>query len=157
MDLETAKTHRRTCRHCGHINGKGEIVETPHLTHYAELKCYQCGRHWDWISKPASQRKGREPKHTELVKKFGKGFCQMCLRTTETLPPKHGLRAHHVEEYQAGGSPERENIWIVCERCHSLIHWMRVTCNTESSNGTDESPERSNEPAAVGAVEDDRT
>lgn len=46
--------------------------------------------------------------------------CQMCLQW-----PGHGnLRAHHVKkDYELKMC--KENIWIVCIKCHGIIHFVR--------------------------------
>lgn len=48
----------------------------------------------------------------------------MCRR--EELPLPEVLEAHHVVEVQEGGSDERDNLWIVCTACHSMIHYLRT-------------------------------
>lgn len=87
-------------------------------------KCIVCGTKW-WQPKPENERAKRPARHRELVKKYGRGFCEMCGRPEKQLRTGETLEAQHVFEYQAGGEPARENIWIVCTTCHRLIHWTR--------------------------------
>ncbi len=120
-------TVTRLCRRCG--------VETDHAVtvlqksvHYAELRCSTCGAHNGFLSKPDSDpTKYKRPNaHTNLVEKFSRGFCEMCLVRKEDLPKGQTLEAQHVQEFKDGGSAERANIWIVCTGCHRLIHWVRT-------------------------------
>lgn len=135
MDHETALKHRRTCRRCGHVNARGEIVPYESGPHYAKLVCPQCQSFWDNVGKPESDpTKHRRPKdHLELVEKYGHGFCEMCNRREADLKKPNHLVAHHIHEFQDGGTSERANIWIVCDRCHKLIHWVRKMIGTEGS------------------------
>jgi 5-methylcytosine-specific restriction endonuclease McrA len=61
-----------------------------------------------------------------LVKRFSAGHCEMCLRShSEVERAGHYMTVHHVTPFAEGGSDERPNLWIVCNVCHSLIHWVR--------------------------------
>ena len=112
-----------TCPRCASPN----LVQTPtpDLPHHAREDCKNCGRFVRWVSKPESERVRRPSAHRDLVAKFGRGFCEMCGVREEHLPPGQVLEAQHVEEFQEGGEPTRENVWIVCTKCHKLIHWAR--------------------------------
>ena len=113
-----------TCQFCGSADIAFEL--TPNLPHYGKETCRSCGRHSRWVPKPDSDKIRRPAAHKDLVSKYGNGYCEMCLILEERLPPGQTLEAQHVREYQHGGSEVRENIWIVCTRCHKLIHWLRV-------------------------------
>lgn len=94
--------------------------------HYSRIVCGDCGQFKEWGKKPrASKRKRSTKGHAELLQKYGKGFCEMCLRQSSELNVKHGLQVHHVIEHADGGSNERDNVWIVCAHCHSQIHLHR--------------------------------
>lgn len=133
MDHEAALKHRRTCRRCGHVNAPGVIEPYASGPHYAKLLCAQCGAFWDNVGKPDSDpTKHRRPKaHLELVAEYSRGYCEMCNRKESSLRKPNHLVAHHVHEFKDGGTNDRANIWIVCDRCHSLIHWVRKTVGTE--------------------------
>lgn len=112
------------CKRCG---GRLEIMIREKQPPYAQLTCDGCG-YVDWVQKPDSDSsKYRRPKaHRNLVHKFSNGFCEMCLCPESELPKGRLLEAHHVQEYQNGGEASRENIWILCTGCHSLVNWVRT-------------------------------
>jgi 5-methylcytosine-specific restriction endonuclease McrA len=81
---------------------------------WRRVECGICNTWIDWISHPdnaKSRRKTHARKTTE--------YCQLCLRETTSLEP------HHIIEVSMGGGDEPENIWTVCEPCHTLIHSIR--------------------------------
>lgn len=104
------------------------VVLTPDLPHYGKLVCDMCGCWRRWLPKPDTDptKHRRTKQHTDLVRQFSKGYCEMCLMTAGELDDGRVLEAHHVLEYQTGGDPSRENIWILCTGCHKLVHWMRT-------------------------------
>ena len=114
------------CPTCGY---EGHATETLRETgvHYSDLSCPACNRHLGFGKKPESDpTKYKRPKsHQQLVKKYSRGFCEMCLAKEDQLPKGQTLEANHVIEYTNGGEPTRDNIWIVCTACHRLIHWRR--------------------------------
>lgn len=119
--------HSEQCKSCG-SNGPHPITVTTTGTHYARVDCVECRRWIRWLGKPDSDpTKYRRPKqHRDMVEKYSRGYCEMCLRKQLDLPKGETLHAHHVHEYQDGGEPTRENTWIVCTACHSLINWRRT-------------------------------
>lgn len=108
---------------CSHEDTR-EIL-TPEMQHHGKEVCNGCGKFLRWIPKPDNEKVRRPAKHRDLVKKYSKGFCELCLKSEVELPNGQGLEAQHVIEFQDGGTEGRENIWIVCTACHKLIHWMR--------------------------------
>lgn len=106
----------------------------PHLTelrttgvHYANGWCRKCNNHFFPPKPDSDPTKYKRPKpHTDLVTKFSRGFCELCLRKQAQLPKGQTLEAQHVIEFSDGGEPNRENIWIVCTACHRHIHWTRT-------------------------------
>jgi len=112
------------CEHCG----SDEFVEelTPDTPHYGKRVCFYCDGFCGWLPKPDKDDKKRASKHKNLVKKYGKGFCEMCLLASNELADNRTLEGHHVIPYKNGGDDSRENAWIVCTSCHSLIHWKRT-------------------------------
>lgn len=129
------------CRFCGH-EGYVHVVAMDSGPHYAKAYCQACERFLGWISKPDSDKSRRPAAHRELVAKYGdrlhrlygdrlpvelgERFCELCLRNESKLPKNQTLEAHHIIEYQDGGTNDSEAIQIVCTRCHKLIHWLRT-------------------------------
>ena len=92
------------------------------------MRCNQCSTFW-WQPKPENEKTKRPARHLDLVKKYGRGFCELCgLPVDALLALKRHLLGHHVVECGPDGSKssdERENVWIVCNACHSNIHRTR--------------------------------
>jgi hypothetical protein len=116
---------------CGYC-GSRDLVQQQNAQgpHWGREYCGCCRRFLRWLPKPDSERSNRPAAHRELVDRYGRGFCELCLAPAERLPADQTLEAHHVIEYAEEGSPERENIWIVCTRCAKLIHWVRKWCRS---------------------------
>jgi len=111
--------------HC-HKCGSNDFTYRPGTAqHYKGRICNKCHT-FSWISKPEEIAYKRPKNQTELVQKYSRGYCEICLIPEDRLPRWESLEAQHIIEYQAGGSSERENIIIVCTRCHRLIHWLRT-------------------------------
>ena len=91
--------------------------------HYAEMRCAACDRYIKFVGNEDARR--RESKHRKLVKKFSRGFCEMCLCWEQDLPPGETLEGHHVQEHQDDGPATRDNVWILCTSCHELLNWKR--------------------------------
>src|SRR4051812_42434580 len=107
------------CRRCGSIEVLVELVDPASgMQHHASAKCATCGKFKRWLPKPDADKKKRPAAHRDLVKKYSRGHCELCLRTEDELPSREQLEAHHVDEFCEGGDPGRENIWIVCTYCH---------------------------------------
>ena len=114
------------CKTCG-MQTETVLVETPESPHYGKLECAKCGRYIKFVPKPDTDTtKYRRPQqHRSLVEKYSNGVCEFCLCSELELRPGTVLEAHHVHKYKNGGLDERENIWILCTKCHRLVHWMR--------------------------------
>lgn len=119
-------TDHEMCRYCGDI-GPHRTILTPELQHHGRVNCRNCGRMLRWIPKPNDDptKFKRPAAHLDLVKKFGRGFCELCLRKNGEAGVRE-LVGHHVIEYKDGGEPKRENVWILCRACERLVHWMRT-------------------------------
>jgi 5-methylcytosine-specific restriction endonuclease McrA len=113
------------CGRCGH-EGLQLIGPGHKCGHHASVRCAECNSFMRWLTKPDGDKVKRPAKHRNLVTKYSKGFCEMCLRNEGDLPTGQVLEAQHVQEYANGGSEDRENIWIVCTGCHKFIHWIRT-------------------------------
>lgn len=101
------------------------FIETPESPHYGKDVCEDCGRHVRWVAKPDNEKIKRPSAHKNLVAKYSNGYCEMCLLPEDMLPSGQTLEAQHVIEYADGGGDGRDNIWIICTKCHKLIHWIR--------------------------------
>ncbi len=114
---------RKTCKQCGSDNLLAE--ETPDTPHHAKEMCGDCGAYQRWLPKPDSEKARRPAAHRDLVRKYSEGYCELCLIAEDNLPAEQTLEGHHIIEHQDGGGEGRENIQIVCTKCHKLIHWNR--------------------------------
>ena len=76
--------------------------------------------------KPDADKARRPAGHRKLVKKFGRGFCELCLRREAELPASQDLDGHHVVEFADGGTDDQANVWILCTSCHRLVHHQRT-------------------------------
>lgn len=110
--------------------------------HYAKRVCSHCGRidtNNPWVRKPGGEKKRRPPAARRLVHRYSAGYCEMCCRREEELPPGQQLEAHHVIPFSADeahklgfdkpGADTRENTWILCTACHLRVDFERTyTC-----------------------------
>lgn len=112
------------CRFCGCQHGWVKPTKTKH---FAEIICANgdCAKHLGWMPKPKGSNKKRVDTKG-LVKRYSPGYCQMCLRREYELPRSEALEAHLVLPKSEGGNEDQSNIWIVCSKCHSLIHHERT-------------------------------
>lgn len=113
------------CPHCG----SDQVYQTamPTGVHHARIDCGKCRRFIGWVRKPENEKtKHREKDQKTLLSKYSHGFCEMCGILDEYVPNNECLVAHHVNEYGNNGNTERENIWILCSRCHALVHHERT-------------------------------
>jgi len=51
-------------------------------------------------------------------KQLERYFCEICFRSDL-------LKIHHIQEVQAGGSDDPENLQLLCADCHNLVHAVR--------------------------------
>lgn len=121
-DLETT----RDCPHC-HDPGPHPMTLRPTGVHYADVRCCKCGKHFFQGKPDDDVTKYKRPKaHADLVNKFSRGYCELCGFEQVNLPRGETLTAHHVARFAEGGPATRENTWIVCSACHSLIEHQRT-------------------------------
>ncbi len=143
------------CPKCGCEKTEVRILSTgPH--HWQE-QCALCGRWIRFLPKPDSLKAKRPKAQSELVHEYGREFCELCGILQRHIPNSEALEAHHVIEYQDGGQERRSNIWIVCTRCHRLIHWMRTYLRhliPERCHEIDESTARIEAEKAVDQLDD---
>lgn len=113
----------KPCQRCG--CDRGEITKEVTGHHYAKLTCWQCGLFIKWLPKPENEKRNRR-KVKRLMPEIE--YCQLCLRTRDELDGTATIEEHHVlevNEYPELDN-ERENRWVVCTRCHGLIHNLRL-------------------------------
>lgn len=114
----------RVCPRCKETTS-GYARKRPDTGHTGgQLVCTHCGCHLDWIKSDESKKR-RKSSTAKLVSKYSDGFCEMCLLRSEGLPPYQRLEAHHVKEVDDGGEDTRDNIWILCNSCHAMVHHQR--------------------------------
>lgn len=114
--------------------------------HYASARCKACGHFW-WLPKPDRDKAKRPAKQSKLVKRYSRGFCELCLIPEAKVPRCESLTAHHVLEYQDGGDESRENIWILCTRCEKLVHHQRTYIGHLLNGGDNAEPDSKKRPA----------
>ncbi len=121
------------CPRCG---GTTEaVIMPPESIHHSKLRCTAHGCYWfKWLPKPDATKAKRPASHRDLVARFSRGFCEFCLRRPEDMPPKCVLEGHHVQEFQDGGEPTRENVQIICSACHTMVAWMRKNLGRNNVN-----------------------
>lgn len=129
----------------------------PFGPHWAKCKCKACGCVW-FPPKPDVRTK-RESKHTDLVRKFSRGYCEICGLLEVGRPAGMFFVAHHIDEYQAGGDADRSNVQILCQACHTLVHWRRTYVKHLLPNGVKhvdrkEHPEGDTVPSELDSLED---
>jgi len=119
---------REKCDSCGYLNGLAEFILTPEQKHYGKYVCPNCGCYWKFAKKPDndSSKYRRPQKHRDLVRRFGNGYCELCLTSEDNLPDNQTLEGHHVIPFKVEQVSERENVWIVCTRCHRQIELIRT-------------------------------
>ena len=166
-ELEDYKTEHMlpACPSCG-SRAEPAVTFLNKGPHYAEKRCVECNRHLGYIPKPDADKAKRPGAHKKLAKKFSRGFCEMCLVRESHLPKGESLEAHHVIEFDAGGDATRENTWLLCNSCHTLLHWRRTSqLHIHGQDGiyADASHRRAkdtrdvDESSPMGDVEDDST
>lgn len=104
------------------------LVSPTDTKHYGKQTCANgdCGAFRGWHPKPKPEGQNTRTDTKKLVEKYGRGFCEMCLRKTKFLPSGTSFEAHHVVEKKDGGDESRLNIWVLCTMCHRQIHHNRT-------------------------------
>lgn len=139
------------CKRCG-ARWEPIFKPTPEGPHYGKMVCARCDLWLRWVPKPDRDKRRREAAHTDLVRKYSPGHCEMCLILEDHVPAGETLEAHHVIEYAGGGQNARENIWIVCTACHKLIHWRRTYLSHLITDGVANETQRKQDPGISEAV-----
>ena len=79
------------------------------------IECGLCHKFYFWLPKLRNKDK-RPSSSTNLADGT---TCQCCRKIGVNLV------GHHLVEVAEGGTDEPENIWTVCEPCHTIIHALR--------------------------------
>lgn len=134
----TSDKVRQCANGCGDVRPTAKETDPPTgNSHWRKLSCPECGQFMGWAPKPPDDATKYRPARSsaDLVERFGKGYCEMCLRLDIELPAQHGLEAHHVKPHHIGGEDTRDNLWIVCKACHRLIEHARTYHGTNTLEG----------------------
>lgn len=128
---EWLKRQTKVCVRCD-FTGPHVICEGK-AGHFRGWACGSCRLHFGWVPKPDTEKMKRPNAHKNLVKRFGKGFCELCLIREEKLPDGQVLEGDHIEQYRdewKGSAREitDSDVLIVCTRCHKLVTWLRHWC-----------------------------
>lgn len=115
----------RHCRFCRRTTDH-MIEPWDHGMHGGKALCSTVGcTAFVWLPRATVNPTRRPAIHRNLLAKYDRGFCELCLRPRSALKSCETLMAHHVRPFADEGEPTRGNVWIVCTACHSLIHWQR--------------------------------
>ena len=84
-----------------------------------------CDHCWSKYPKSLSKLKSpkrRNDKHQYFAdhqRKANRHFCEVC------LTDKYPLQVHHIIEVKDGGSDKVENLSLLCDPCHTIVHRLR--------------------------------
>lgn len=109
------------CSRCG--STVGEFFKMFSGPHYAKVNCI-CGLFIRWERNPDKE----EPKRKSKPRlRPDIEYCELCGRLREELDGRATIEEHHVKEVKDWPELEREasNIWVLCTRCHLLLHTIR--------------------------------
>jgi 5-methylcytosine-specific restriction endonuclease McrA len=89
------------------------------------LWCTHCGRWIEWVAKPQNDNK-RTKTSKYTFQDIGIFRCEICGRSQAWLKlVREWLEIHHKLPLEEGGEDTRENLLIVCNRHHKMIHDIR--------------------------------
>lgn len=113
-----------TCNYDAHIERR---QCGPHLGAF----CIHCTRKIKHLKKLKNKNRRPAKDYKHLIKdKCSKGyaFCSICYRTRDFIIQKTNvdLEVHHLLEVQHGGTEDPENLILVCQDCHNMIHSVRM-------------------------------
>jgi len=84
--------------------------------------CDHCwGKYPKSLSKLKSSKR-RNDKHQYFAdhqREANRHFCEVCLAN------KYPLQVHHIIEVKDGGSDDVENLSLLCDPCHTIVHRLR--------------------------------
>ena len=112
--------------HCPHCQADMIPTEKPSDgPHHLGLYCSHCGAWIEWVGKPANNNKRtRTSKYT--LSDIGIDYCEICGRPSWWLKKvREWLELHHKVPLEEGGEDTRENLLIICNRHHKMIHDIR--------------------------------
>ena len=112
------KKHYGSCE-CGH-----STIQFAYMPSNNSLNVY-CDHCWSKYPKSLSKLKSakrRNDKHQYFAdhqRKVNRHFCEVC------LTDQYSLQVHHIIEVKDGGSDEPENLSLLCDPCHTIVHRLR--------------------------------
>jgi len=118
VDYIYDKKHYGICE-CGHAT-----VQFNYLSSNNSLNVY-CDNCWSKYPKSLSKLKSpkrRNDKHQYFAdhqRKANRHFCEVCLTT------EYPLQIHHIIEVKDGGLDDVENLSLLCDPCHTIVHRLR--------------------------------
>lgn len=115
------------CKYCSSDLTYEKLVQPEeNIIHYSRILCADCGTFLGWGKKPDS--KNRPANHSDLIRKYKKEYCPICMRPSSKLV----MEAHHIVEFQHGGTSDEDNILVLCYACHKIVHHIRNYCPKET-------------------------
>ena len=103
---------------CGQHHLKFGYIES---NNSMNVYCLHCNKKYSKGLKQLKNKNSRTNKHlyyADEMKEAGRYFCEVC------FADKH-LKVHHIKEVRNGGSDERDNLCLLCEHCHNVVHSIR--------------------------------
>jgi hypothetical protein len=90
--------------------------------------CDYCWKKYNKGLKLFRPHKRRDTKHAyfaEHQRKLGRYFCEICFHDKY-------LQVHHIEQVKDGGSDDPENLALLCDPCHTMVHTVRAIAKRRS-------------------------
>jgi hypothetical protein len=103
---------------CGQRHFKFGYIES---NNSMNVYCLHCNKKYSKGLKQLKNKNSRTNKHlyyADEMKDAGRYFCEVC------FADEH-LKVHHIKEVRNGGSDERDNLCLLCEHCHNIVHSIR--------------------------------
>ncbi len=103
---------------CGMSHVKFGYIES---NNSMNIYCLHCNKKYPKGLKQYKNKNSRTNKHlyySEQMKEQDKYFCEVCFANSY-------LKVHHIKEVSKGGSDEADNLCLLCEHCHNIIHNIR--------------------------------
>lgn len=124
------------CKHCGDMQYR-ILFKGGQATAY----CNKCSRYVKNLAKVhIGERYDMEALLRRKSEQIGGTYCQMCLRTPEQMDRNCWIEPHHVIEISAGGRDSVENVELLCEHCHNVVHSIRKLLGTDRTDVSTAAP-----------------
>lgn len=113
--------------------------------------CRQCGRHIKNVPKLKNTDKTRRKDQRHLKRQkaaeIGGEFCQWCLYDGKDKRTGTWLEVHHIVEVIRGGTDDMNNIMLLCNHCHTMVHSLRKIAKREYTTHLPTTVPESDDPA----------